>query len=742
MFRTFFVIFALFLAISHCHASTIFASTSDSNLTMQVTSGSGDYQISSQNPQWNFGGCLKSKLKKVSETQGHDDIGDYQQISFNWKANGMPMSGSIRVYNNKSVVLFSQTCDTASKTPPAAFPAFTKLPPSLHVFSYGNSNFAPPDFKANDISTPWLLFDDRANAVVISPASHFMVASMLGDGRKEVASGFNPNLQNLPAGFTQTTIVAFGNGINRTWDLWGKALLSLEHSRRPSDEADTVSKYLGYWTDNGAFYYYNYDLTKGYAGTLQALVNHYREEQIPIRYLQLDSWWYSKSTTGPDGTPGAETKASKLPSGKWNRYGGLLEYKAHPFLFPDGLDSFQKSIGLPLVTHNRWIDPASPYHQHYEISGIAAVDPKWWNDIADYMKTSGIITYEQDWLDHIYQYSPAFSSDAETGEAFLDDMSRACDQKGITMQYCMALPCYFLQGSRYDNLTTIRTSGDRFNEGKWNNFLFTSRLAGSLGILPWADVYMSYETDNVLLSTLSAGPVGIGDAIGAENKTNLMCAVRADGVIVKPDAPIMPLDQTYIADAQGKPVPLIASTDTEHNGIRTEYVFAFNRRNMPPGQVQFSPAELGLNGSAYIYDYFAGNGRALASTEDFTAPLAKKSGAFYVVAPVGKSGIAFLGDKDKFVGTGKQRVTSLDDETGKLAVGVMLAANETSVTLHGFSASDLHATVLAGADDAVQYNPATHYFSVRINADTNAPVEKINGDAVRRMTVVLETQPK
>ena len=54
-----------------------------------------------------------------------------------------------------------------------------------------------------------------------------MVASMIGDGRKEVASGFNPNLRNLPAGFTQQTIVAFGKGINKTWDLWGRALIGL-----------------------------------------------------------------------------------------------------------------------------------------------------------------------------------------------------------------------------------------------------------------------------------------------------------------------------------------------------------------------------------------------------------------------------------------------------------------------------------------------------------------------------------
>ncbi|HMX63466.1 MAG TPA: hypothetical protein PKD58_10400, partial [Candidatus Sumerlaeota bacterium] len=359
---------------------------------------------------------------------------------------------------------------------------------------------------------------------MISPATNFFVASMWGDGKQKIASGFNSKLRNLPAGFTHQTILAFGAGINRTWDLWGQSLLALQSAKRPRYDADVMLKYLGYWTDNGATYYYNYDFKKGYAGTLQSLVERYREQQIPIRYLQLDSWWYSKSTTGADGTPGKAKKVEKLPEGEWNRYGGTLEYKAHKDLFPDGLAAFQKSIGLPLVTHGRWIDPASPYHERYKISGVAAVDPKWWDDIADYLKSSGVITYEQDWCDRIFTYSPEFSSRVGVGEAFLDNMARACKERGLTLQYCMPYACYYMQGARYENLTTVRTCTDRFNPIRWNDFLYVSRLASALGQWPWSDVYNSTERDNVLLSTLSAGAVGIGDAIGRETKTNLLRA--------------------------------------------------------------------------------------------------------------------------------------------------------------------------------------------------------------------------
>ena len=60
-------------------------------------------------------------------------------------------------------------------------------------------------------------------------------------------------------------------------------------------------------------------------------------------------------------------------------------------------------------------------------------------------------------------------------------MAAACARHGLVMQYCMALPRHFLQGAKYSNLTTIRTSGDRFEPGKWRDFLYTSQLAAAVG---------------------------------------------------------------------------------------------------------------------------------------------------------------------------------------------------------------------------------------------------------------------
>jgi len=710
---------------------------SASGISASVDVAARHYEVSCNNPPWTFSGTFQTALAHAAVSAGHDRLGHYRQIAFEWEDSQTPMSGRIRVYDERPVAIFSQNCGMPRETPPPAFPSFTKFPSDLHIFSHGLREFAPPRFEANNISTPWLLFDDAANAFIISPASHFMVASMEGDARAQIASGFNPNLRGLPSGFTQDTMIVFEKGINRAWDAWGKALVDLRGAKRPSNEADAILKYFGYWTDNGAAYYYNYDADKGYTGTLEALLQRFLGEQIPIRYLQLDSWWYSKSTTGADGVPGKSKKSDKLPEGEWNRYGGALEYKAHPFLFPEGLAPFQKSIDMPLVTHARWIDPASPYHEKFKTSGLAILDPKWWNQIASYLHASGVGVYEQDWLDRIYNNSPAFTSNAAVAETFLDNMARACRDHGISVQYCMPYAAHFMQGCGYENLTTIRTSGDRFNVNHWNDFLYTSRLARSLGIWPWADLCKSAETQNVLLMTLSAGAVGIGDAMGAETITNISQAVRADGVIVKPDVSIVPLDSSYVADAQRLEAPLVAATRVTHEGAAAAYVFAFSRPKTRGGPIQFTLGDLGLAGPAYVFDYFGRTAQRLENNAVFASKLGRGESAYFVVAPIGESGIAFLGDQDKFVGLGKKRIASVKETSGKLEVAALLAKTEETITLHGYAPTAPTVEVHSGSAGPVAYDPATQRFSVAIKADMREHAVNDAGDPVRRVGVTI-----
>ncbi len=655
----------------------------------------GAYSISAQSPDWTFSGNIGHVLTNIVMHRGSDTIDSFTEITFNYQA-GSSRSGDIRIYDSKPIVLFTDTylADASNNTP---FPHLTTYPQHLYHLSYAGA-FAQYTFRSGADESPRLYFDDHYNAFILSPASNFMIASIRQAADGSISSGINAEIQSLPQGFSHKTFLVIQHGINNTYETWGHAMTDLQGKTRPANDATTILNYLGYWTDHGATYYYQFLPAKGYVGTLLAVRDSFRQQGISLGYMQLDSWWYPKGSS------------DTWLGDKSNDRGGIFTYSADPTIFPNGLQAFQRQLGLPLITHARWIDPNSPYRQAYAMSNNVSTDPRYWNAIADYLKHGGVITYEQDWLDH--RAIPAMNL-YDPG-AFMDNMASAMANHGITMQYCLALPRFFLQSSKYNNLTTIRVSDDRFQRNRWDAFLYTSRLTGALGAWPWTDVFMSTETNNLLLSTLSAGIVGVGDPIDTESKDNLLQTVRADGVIVKPDVPIVPLDTMYVQDAQGLDTPMTASTYTDHEGMKALYVVAYKRGQNTT--VTFTPTELGLTGRVYVYNYFTGTGKVVEAGSSYTDTV--QDAAYYIVVPIGPSGIAFLGDAGKFVSLGQKRIPQLTD-TGQVQATVTFARGETSLTLHGYAPSTPKVTASKGTAGTVTYNSATHLFTFVVSPDTN-----------------------
>lgn len=709
---------------------------SPAGVSLSLDDHSGQYTLKARGLGWKFKGNLGCAPSNVVVKDGADTVGDYREISFDWPL-AVPAGGSIRVYDNAPAAVFTITCHAATEKLPAEFPDFTSVPIGLHHFSFGENAFAPPKFDLEHNGTPWLLFDDRARAALISPANNLLIASMDGDGIHRIASGLSAKVTGLPPNFSDESLVVFGQGIRSTWKAWSDVFLALQGSpRRPANDADIVLRDLGYWTDNGAYYYYNYDTSLGYAGTLETLVRRYRDEGIPIHYLQLDSWWYEKTFTGPDGKTG-RTKNPKLPAGEWNRYGGLLQYKPDPAVLPGGLTGFHDETGLPLVTHNRWVDPASPYRQKYRISGIAAVDPRFWDEIMSSIAADGVVCYEQDWLNEIYSHSPRLQTTPGLADAFADNMARAASKNHLSLQYCMPLPRFFLQGSHYSNLTTIRTSDDRFERRKWDNFLFTSQLARAVGIWPWCDVFMSGETNNLLVSVLSAGPVGTGDAMGRENRENLLHVARADGVLVKPDESLLPADDVYVSQANGQKVPMVAWTYTDHGSLRTAYVFAYVRQKGETAAA-FRPAQFGLSGRVCVLNARTGEAHFQPARRAVNVQFGSDGTAYYEVVPAGESGIAFFGDEGKYVSNGRQRIAALQDRKGSLTATVLFAAGEKSVRVFGFAKNAPEVEAQNGSVGALDFDAQNGRFAITVMPAAR-PVDP-DGGQVEATTIIIKVK--
>jgi hypothetical protein len=337
------------------------------------------------------------------------------------------------------------------------------------------------------------------------------------------------------------------------------------------------------------------------------------------------------------------------------------------------------------------------------MSGNVITDPRYWQATAAYLAGAGVITYEQDWLADLAHTNLNLTDPA----AFLDNMAAAMQARGIDMQYCMPLPADVLQSTRYTNLTTVRVSDDHFTSSKWDSDLFDSRQASALGLWPWTDVFDSGQTDNLLLSVLSGGIVGVGDPLGTPDAANLRRTMRGDGVLVKPDAPIVPDDATYLAEAAGTDQPMVASTYSDHGNLRDLYVFAYRRQSAQ--EATFVPADLGVHGPTYVYNYFRGTGQVVAAGAAYHDAVG--SGSYYVAAPIGPSGIALLGDLGRFVSMGAQRIGSVID-TGAVQVTIRFGAGERSVTLSGYADAAPRVSAIGGRASAVSYDAANQLFHV------------------------------
>ncbi|KAH8067431.1 hypothetical protein JL721_7542 [Aureococcus anophagefferens] len=197
----------------------------------------------------------------------------------------------------------------------------------------------------------------------------------------------------VPAGHVVETIVHFSkDGVNGAMDAWGAALLGRYGKDRAVAEADFTVNYLGYSTDNGAFYYYGSEKNKTMEDTILDVHAYAEAAGIP-RYVLLDSWWYYQATDT----------------------GGVTNWTARPDVFPSGMRHVRDATGWPIVAHNRYWSGETVYAKQnggdfdFIIEDVRGGkhggswafpdDPAFWDHLIGTAADDwGLATYEQDWL--------------------------------------------------------------------------------------------------------------------------------------------------------------------------------------------------------------------------------------------------------------------------------------------------------------------------------------------------------
>lgn len=825
-----------------------------SGLSASVTPD-GQYEVHAGAQQ--FAGSVDAATG-ITTGLGLDQVGHYQSVTFGHL--GGTRQSEIRLYDHAQAVLLRTTYRTTVTNQEAdRFPRFTTYPQLAYRESYMGCSTAQQTAWTG-VGTPWISYDDGFRTVIISPASQFTATGLNEGEGSSVSNGLRTNtnrIDTVPAGLTIDTVLVVGDGLNATYDLWGGALTALGGKRLPGNDQTTVLNTLGYWTDNGAAYYYNpgpglpgdpnanlEDAGGAYIPTLLAVLDSWRSKSIPVRYLQIDGWWYPK---GPD-----QQWYLPLPQ---RAPTGLYTLSPHPAIFPNGLPAFAEQAGLPLAMHSKWVAPESPYRREnggpYEFSDAVSIDPKYWSDRMTELAAAGVTMFEHDWLCNRSVTVWDLTSRAE----FLDGMADAAAAHGIDVQYCLPSPMDILHSSTLDAVTNSRVSGDHFTRGRWNEMLFNSRLARSVGLWPWADVCNSDEQHNLLLMLLTAGPVGVGDLIGNEQAGILLRTARQDGVLVKPDVPIAPTDESHRLRAREDNGPTVSVTHTDHSGYRTGYLYAFANTVVPaapPTVVQaedgvvtgpkfaknhldftgtgfiayqmiqgswaewtfdtaaggpysfmmryasidsgrtlnislngapagtiafpatdswddwswawldtdvpagtvtiratlddpdggpnvdavglrpgtlgapdgnlpatFGPAAAGIQRDCFVYDWFAGTGQLVPADKTTTQLVGNAEGSLFALAPVSTTGIAFLGDSQRYVGTGKKRISALFEAGPSLHAQVEHAASE-PVVLHGWARSAPTITAGGANISGMRFDAGTGHFRFTLTRQDSA----------------------
>ncbi|HOO57266.1 MAG TPA: hypothetical protein PLN69_10610 [bacterium] len=701
------------------------------------------------------------KITGTSVSNGTDKGADYKSVKIDWEAGSLKFFTEFRVFADYATVEFVNGFPDGFKAEQLAtrwettlnFPVFyaEEEGDDLNLLSLKYRIWPAAEFGKgvkntlsmwksdgeSQVKTPLLIFDEQGKTGILSPYNDYLVrVSRVLDLTDRgygpaVAVGLLGEVEKLNPGHESRSILHFNDtGISNTIYSWGSELLRAT-DKKPLDKDSTFFlKYIGYWTDNGGYYYYRTEPDKNYETSLLEMNRYMLEEKIPARYMQMDSYWYPKSEEDY----------------------GLMVWEPLEEMFPEGFESFQKKLGLKMTFHNRYFAIDSPYQDRMpfvksgigvhpttrEVFDIWAADVKRW----------GGVMYEQDWLGTQVTRVDELRKDPYLGEDWLRFMSEAMDDKGLDIQYCMPSVGFYLASTRFQNVSNIRSANDYFIRARggsnqlWWEHIYTSVFIHALGVYPFKDVIVTnppekefktfgekqyYWSDGIrkqvgarlfepfyhqsaLLSILSAGPVGFGDRIHDVNKPIVMLMSDEEGDLVKPSRPLIPLEKMYYYDPMNTNKSLTGYTLSSVSDLTWYYVLGMNVSATPvTDKFELNSKDLPVEGKYVVYDFIKQRAKQIDGGEfEINTKLKMLDFIYLVLAPVSGNGRALIGDTGKYVTASDERIVSWKDSEGSMEVE--LAGPEGSYTV------------------VTIYSPDEPK-SVKCNAGSIAGVEKLEADA-------------
>ncbi|XP_046558830.1 uncharacterized protein LOC124267885, partial [Haliotis rubra] len=307
-------------------------------------------------------------------------------------------------------------------------------------------------------SSPFSVFDSSGNAVAFGQLNNVMTTPMWHDKTNNfLYYGIMGGIEQIPTNFSYHILAAYSSaGPESSLSVWGFVIRSFVY--KEDKPADPSGDTLGYWTDEGSYYFEKTDGTSTFEDTLIKVFADARNRSIPYRYVELDTWWFTKGQGG-----------------------GVKEWTAPADIFPNGIEYVHRSLNVPIVAKNNFWSSDNIYATqnggkfNFEFEGDMAIPT------------------DEDNMTEIFRTFPRMQTDLNFARDWLVKMAASALRHNITIQYCGATPTMALLALQLPAVTKVRVLGGYGTELDQRNILASSVFSALLDVLVFKGVLRTQD---------------------------------------------------------------------------------------------------------------------------------------------------------------------------------------------------------------------------------------------------------
>jgi hypothetical protein len=340
-------------------------------------------------------------------------------------------------------------------------------------------------------------------------------------------------------------------------------------------EDDVYNSHVHYMTDNGAIYCYCNDVTRvPMRNTIASLTSYHRSIGVTPRLYHLDPFWHSHHLEDGhcDGVTASAWNESEFHWQPSQHGGGLaalgVDTQMLFMLLAGPRKATDRSGGnvydgaWPMQASDTDVLTGGSYDGIGGNSQVAASHSRrfWDFVLGERVRNSRLRALV---IDTLFVWLQGFASRLNNTldqEQWLDGLFGAASALGLPVRVDQSNPSDHLASAHFgwSAFVSARCGLDQDSGDTWSQMATTGAFLAALQIRPVMDVLWTTSVQptpnggnrphiahEIIIATLTTGPVGIGDAENFTNTTLLRQATRADDVILKPAAAAARLDALW-----------------------------------------------------------------------------------------------------------------------------------------------------------------------------------------------------